>query len=202
MLNEYLTAEDRPATFSADYERDFKQYELLPQPKITAVDAAINIYPDRRSFDGTGRFTLQNKTDVPIAQMHLTDAQQTVSNVTFDRPFHLVSRAPRDLYSIYALDQPLAPGDVVTMTFRVSWTTHGFRDGNELAQYSPTTARSSTWAFFPTIGYDRNLEIDDPRRRREEHLGPLVELAGAHDPCTRSATCSRPSRTGSRITRW
>ena len=78
VLNEYLTAKDR-RHIQAGYERDFKKYELLPQPKVTAVDATINIYPERRSFDGTGRFTLQNKSTAPISQIHITDEQQSVS---------------------------------------------------------------------------------------------------------------------------
>src|SRR5205823_11913530 len=91
----------------AVYERDFKQYELLPQPKVTAVDAAVNIYPKRRSLDGSGRFTMQNKSGAPISQEHITDQQQAVSGVQLDRPFHLVSRTPRNLYSVYALEKPL-----------------------------------------------------------------------------------------------
>ena len=180
LLNEYLTAKGR-RDIQAGYERDFKKYELFPQPKVTAVDATINIYPERRSFDGTGRITLQNKTSQPISQIHITDEQQSVSNVQFDRPFHLVSRARRDLYSIYALEQPLAPGDVLTLTFSVSHTTHGFKDGNEPAQF----AYNGTFfdqGFFPQIGYDQNYELDDPRRRREEHLGQLEEMAPRGEP--------------------
>ena len=180
ILNEYLNAKDR-RNIQAGYERDFKKYELFPQPKVTAVDANINIYPSRRSFDGTGRITLQNKTNQPITQIHITDEQQAVSNVHFDRPFHLMSRAPRDLYSIYALDRPLAPGDVVTLTFNVSHTTRGFRDGNELPQFAYNGTFFDS-GFFPQIGYDQNYEIDDPRRRREEHLGPLEEMAARGEP--------------------
>jgi ABC-type transport system involved in multi-copper enzyme maturation permease subunit len=180
VLNEFMTAEDRRHVL-ADYERRFKKYENLLQPKVTAVDATINIYPDRRSFDGTGRFTLQNKSTQQISEIHLTDQREAVTEVRFDRPFHLVSRAPRDLYSIYALEQPLAPGDVLTLTFSVGHESRGFRDGNELAQfaYNGTFFDSE---FFPAIGYDPNLEIDDPRRRREEHLGPLEEMAPRGDP--------------------
>jgi len=180
ILNEYLTARDR-RRIRAGYERDFKQYELLPQPKVTAVDAAVNIYPERRSFDGTGRFTLQNKSAAPITQVHVTDEQQSVSNVQFDRRFHLVSRAPRDLYSIYALDRPLDPGEVLTLTFSVGHTTRGFRDGNEPAEF----AYNGTFfdaGYFPQIGYDQGFEIDDPRRRREEKLGPLEEMAPRGEP--------------------
>jgi ABC-2 type transport system permease protein len=180
VLNEYLTARDR-RDIQAAYERDFKKYELLPQPKVTAVEAAINIYPERRSFDGTGRYTLQNKSTGPISQIHLTDGNQSVSNVQFDRPCHLVSRAARDLYAIYALEQPLAPGDVLTLTFSVGHTTHGFRDGNELAQF----AYNGTFfdaGYFPGIGYDAGGEIADPRRRREEKLPALEEMAARGEP--------------------
>ncbi len=178
--NEYLTAKDR-RDIQAGYERDFKKYELTPQPKVTAVETSINIYPERRSFDGTGRFTLQNKTSAPLSEIHLTDRHEAVSDIHFDRPFHLVSRSPRGLYSIYAFDQPLAPGDTTTFTFKVSHITRGFRDGNEPAQF----AYNGTFfdaEFFPGIGYDQGFEIDDPRRRREEKLPPLEEMAHRGDP--------------------
>jgi len=180
VLNEYLTATDR-RRIAAEYERRFKKYENLPQPKVTAVDASINIYPERRSFDGTGRFTLQNKSARPISEIHLTDQHETVTEVHFDQPFHLVSREARDLYSIYALEQPLAPGDVVTLSFAVGHESRGFRDGNEPAQfaYNGTFFDSE---FFPEVGYDPGVELDDPRRRREEHLGPLEEMAARGDP--------------------
>jgi ABC-2 type transport system permease protein len=180
ILNEYLPAEDR-RRIQAGYERDFKKYEHLPQPKVTAVDAAINIYPERRSFDGGGRFTLQNKTAQPISQIHLTDEHESVSNVRFDRPFRLVSRAPRDLYSIYAFDQPLNPGEVVTLTFSVGHLTRGFRDGNELPEF----AYNGTFfdaSYFPLVGYDQNFELDDPRRRREQKLGALEEMVPRGEP--------------------
>jgi ABC-2 type transport system permease protein len=179
VLNEYLNSKDR-RHIAADYERQFKQYELLPQPKVTAVDATIDIDPAQRSFTGRGRYTLQNKTAVAIPQIHVTDVQQAVSKLSFDRPFHLVSQAPRNLYTIYALDTPLAPGEVLTMSFEVGHRSTGFRDGNELAQF----AYNGTFfdmEFFPYIGYAAAGEIDDPRRRREEHLGPLQELAPRGD---------------------
>jgi ABC-2 type transport system permease protein len=179
-LNEYLTGEDRRHIL-ADYERRYKRYESLPQPKITAVDTHINIHPERRAFDGTGRYTLQNKSSAPISQIHLTDLHESVGHVQFDRPFHLVSREPRNLYAIYALDRPLAPGETMTLSFSVSHESPGFRDNNEPAQF----AYNGTFfdaEFFPGVGYDPGPEIDDPRRRREEHLGPLEDMAPRGDP--------------------
>ncbi len=180
VLNEYLDSKARRG-IQADYERQFKRYEDLLQPKVTTVDATINIYPERRSFDGNVRLTLQNKTNQPIPQIHVTDQKQSVTNVQFDRPFHLVSSAPRNLYSIYALDQPLAPGETITLTCNVGHQTRGFRDGNELAEfaYNGTFFDSD---YVPYIGYNTNIELDDPRRRREEHLPLLEEMVHRGDP--------------------
>ena len=180
VLNEYLDSTAR-RHIQADYERQFKKYENLDQPKVTAVDATINIYPERRSFDGSVRMTLQNKTNQPIAQIHLTDQKQSVTNVQFDRTFHLVSAAPRNMYSIYALNPPLAPGQTVTLTCNVGHQTRGFRDGNELPElaYNGTFFDSD---YVPYIGYNTGIELDDPRRRREEHLPALEEMAHRGDP--------------------
>ena len=180
ILNEYLTGKDR-RHIQADYERQFKRYERLTQLKTTALDSNINIYPERRSFDGNVRVTLQNKSNAPIEQIHLTDEKQSVSNVHFDRPVHLVSRTARDLYSIYQFDQAVAPGETVVMTADVGHQSHGFRDGNELAEFAYNGTFFDS-GYLPSIGYDPGNEIADPRRRREEKLPLLEEMAERGDP--------------------
>jgi ABC-2 type transport system permease protein len=180
VLNEYLNSKAQ-REIQARYERDFKKYENLPQPKIIAVDANIDIFPERRAFSGTGHFVLENKTPGPISQIHILNREQSVANVHFDRPFHKASSSPRDLYTIYALEQPLAPGEKLNLNFNVGRTPHGFMDGNE----RPELAYSGTFfdvGYFPAIGYDASFELTDPRRRREEHLGPVSELPHRGDP--------------------
>ncbi len=180
VLNEFLSAPQQ-RDIQANYERDFKKYQYLPQPKIIAADANIDIFPERRSFSGTGHFVLQNKTPSPISQIHVVDTQQSVSNIQFDRPFHKVSTIKRDLYTIYALDQPLAPGEKLNMNFNVGYTSRGFRDGGE----RPELAYSGTFfdsGYFPTIGYDSGFELTDARRRREQHLAPVQDLPQRGDP--------------------
>ena len=180
VLNEYLTAKDR-RDIQANYERDFKKYEHLPQPKIVAVDANIDIFPERRSFSGAGHFVLQNKTAQPIGQVHISNQQQSISNLRFDRPFHVVSSSPRALYTIYQLDTPLAPRDTLNLTFNVGYASRGFKDGNERPEFAYSGTFFDT-SYFPTIGYDLNIELDDPRRRREEHLPEQELLPHRGDP--------------------
>ena len=180
VLNEFLTSKQQRALL-ASYERNFKQFERLPQPKVIAADANLDLDPDHRSFSGSGHFVLQNKTSQAIPQIHITDQMESVSQVKFDRPFHLVRREPRDVYSIYQLEKPLAPGEKLNLTFNLGHQTHGFRDGNE----RPELAYNGTFfdaSYFPYIGYSSNAELDDPRRRREEKLGLLSDLPQRGDP--------------------
>jgi ABC-2 type transport system permease protein len=180
VLNTYRTAEDRRA-LQAYYEREFKQYEHLPQPKVTAVETEVDIDPAHRAFSGSGTYVLQNKTPAPISQVHVTDSNESLRSVSFDRPFHLASRSRLGLYSIYELEQPLQPGETVRMTFTNGHDSPGFRDGGELAQF----AYNGTFFdmdFFPGIGYSADRELDDPRRRREQGLGPLLDMAPRGDP--------------------
>jgi ABC-2 type transport system permease protein len=178
--NEYQTTK-MIRRAQADYERDFKKYQKLPQPKVTAVDAVINIYPERRSFDGTGTYVLQNKTDQPIDRIHITNQMQSITQVQFDRAFRKVSESPKSLYTVYSLDQAVKPGESLKINFHVGYKTHGFKDGNE----RPEMAYNGTFfdvSYFPFIGYDNNIELDDPRRRKEEGLGLLQEMAPRGDP--------------------
>ncbi len=179
VLNEFLSTKAQ-RKLQAKYEKNFKKYEQLPQPKVLAVDTNIDLDPDHRSFSGTGHYVLQNKTNGPITQIHITDANQSVTDVAFDRAFHLVSREARDLYSIYQLETPLRVGETMNLTFRVGYQSHGFREGNE----KPELAYNGMFfdsGYFPNIGYNSGLELDDPRRRREEGLGPVSDLPARGD---------------------
>ncbi len=179
-LNEFRTDQENRHR-QADYEKLYKKYERLPQPKITAVDVNVDIFPDRRSFTATGHYMLVNHSGQPIEAIHITDGSESIDEVRFDRPFHVSMSDKKHYYTIYTLDQPLQPGETIRCDFRASYTAHGFRDGHE----RPEFAYNGTFfdrGYFPAIGYNSNLELDDPARRREEHLGPLEELAPPGDP--------------------
>ena len=180
ILNVYRTAKMGRAR-QAEYERRYKKYEKFPQPKITAVDVDVNIYPERRSFDAQGHYLMVNKTDQPIDEIQLTEAQESIDEVRFDRKFHTALSAKKYFYEIYKLDEPLEPGESLRMDFRASWTSRGFKDGGE----RPELAYNGTFFdrdYFPTIGYSRSLELDEPTRRKEEKLGELEEMALPGDP--------------------
>ena len=190
VLNVYINAK-QGRKIQAQYERENKKYMHQLQLKLIAADTKVDIFPERRSFAGSGRFVLQNKYSTPISQVHISDAhsgafgaintEPSIQEISFNRPFHVVSVGSNRQYAIYEFNTPVAPGETVEMTFKVSHTSRGFKDGHE----SPEFAYSGTFfdqAWFPNIGYDTGVELQDPRRRREEHLGELELLPHRGDP--------------------
>jgi ABC-2 type transport system permease protein len=166
---------------AAEYEKRYKKYEKFPQPKITDVVVAVDIFPERRSFQATGHYILVNKTDQPISEIHVTESRDSIDEVKFDRPFKNKLSDKEHFYEIYTLDQPLQPGETTRMDFRASANTKGFKDGGE----RPELAYNGTFFdrdYFPTLGYSRGIEIDQPVRRREEKLGEYEEMAPRGDP--------------------
>lgn len=180
ILNPYRTTfQERHR--AAEYERRYKKYEKFPQPKITDVVVAVDIYPETRSFVATGHYLVVNRTDQPIEQIHLTESKESIDEVKFDRPFKNKLSDKEHFYEIYTLEKPLAPGESMRIDFHASHTTRGFRDGGE----PPELAYNGTFFdrdYFPTIGYNRGLEIDQPVRRREEKLPDYEEMAPRGDP--------------------
>ena len=180
VLNEFRTDQEGRHR-QADYEKLYKKYERLPQPKITDVDVTADIFPERRSFSATGHYMLVNHTGQPIEAIHVTDGSEAINELRFDRPFHQTLADKKHFYAIYTLDKPLQPDETLRMDFKVSHTSRGFRDGHE----RPELAFNGTFfdrGYFPSIGYNGNIELDDPVRRREEKLPALEELAPPGDP--------------------
>lgn len=181
ILNRYTTAKTRRHE-QADYERNYRKYRGTPQLKVTAVDTAVDLFPNSRTMNAIGTFTLQNKTAVRISEIHLSgDSDLQQQQVSFDRPAERVLQGPRDTYSIYRFATPVQPGEVVKMVARVQHVTRGFRDGNEPAEYAYNGTFINN-GVFPSIGYQEGAELDDPRRRREEKLDALHEMADRGDP--------------------
>ena len=60
VLNDYANS-DALQALQAEYEREFKQYEYLGQPKATAVNMSVEIYPENRDYEAWGYFILENQ---------------------------------------------------------------------------------------------------------------------------------------------
>ena len=180
VLNEYRPSAGERG-LRADYERTYKTYETLPQPRITAVDLDVDLYPSGQDGRFRGTYTLLNKTGTPIPAVHL--------NLTSDvevRALGFEGGATASLvdstlgYRIYDLARPLAPGDSLEMTFDLALETVGFQNqGAETRVVENGTFVNS--ALLPHVGYQPSAEIEDASERRKEGLPPRPRTASIDD---------------------
>jgi ABC-2 type transport system permease protein len=180
VFNPYLTDKDG-RKLQAEYEKLYKKYERAPIPKITAVDTAVDIYPENRSFRATGTYTAVNETDKPIQEIYIANGRKSLKAVTFDRPATTTLADTKHGFWIYHLATPVNPGESLQIHFQCGYENPGFRNANEQAEF----AYNGTFFdrdYFPSLGYDMNRELNNPVRRREEGLGTLEELPDRGDP--------------------
>ena len=177
VLNEYRVASER-AEQRAKYERRYGRYEGTLQPHLAGTRLHVEIYPKRRAVEIRGTYQLVNRSAVAIDSIHVTPVPGVETGaVTFDRPAARVVEDDELGHRIYALPNPLQPGDSLRLSFEVRSEPRGF--GNH--GVDPSVAANGTYftsqALLPAIGYQRSRELSDPGDRRAHGLAPRPLLA-------------------------
>lgn len=184
VLNEHIT-EDELVQRRADYERRYGKYEGIPQPRRTATNLRIEIHPGRRAATIRGSYRLVNRDAVPIGSVHLEPAFHVETRVTFDRPARAVVADEKLGHFIYALDEPLEPGDSLTLDFDVQLERRGFRNRG-LSTNGAGVAIVPNGSYFtsgvlPVIGYQPHRELWSADDRRKHGLPRQVTLVPPGD---------------------
>ncbi len=182
VLNEYWTTSEEIA-FRKAYENELKQFEYVPQPKIVDIKLTLELYPERRSYTAEGYYVLKNTTLRDIKSVHIQKRLEdnvSLDSVVFEGGFATNTKYQKFDYAIYELQTALKPGDSVKMHFNQEYTTHGFELG------STNTNIVSNGTFFknsalPTLGYNKDYELDDPTVRKDNGLPLRANKAKRED---------------------
>nr|WP_309687859.1 hypothetical protein [Armatimonas sp.] len=162
----------------ADYERAYRgNWVDRPQPKIIAASLDVTLWPERRAFALSGRYTLQNKTDRPIPEVFLSyDSDLALRQLVFggDRNATRTQNNTVLGVEVWKLATPLAPGQTITLDFTVAWDKPGF------AASGPRTDIATNGSFLsnlaPRIGYQAAVELTDAAERTKQGLALWREL--------------------------
>jgi ABC-2 type transport system permease protein len=184
VLNRYTSTWDRQER-SAEYERRYGRYAHVLQPALTGTSLRVDFHPRRRTVEIRGTYTLVNRGTAPIDSIHVaTIAGVENGPVSFDRSARRVVEDDDLGHRIYALRQPLRPGESLRLGFAVHVEPRGFRNGGMAA----ALAENGTWFMnadvLPAIGYQSDRELLKPAERRAHGLPrrPLFpSLADAGD---------------------
>ena len=191
VLNEYVPSTEA-AERRARYERLYRQYQDLDLPRIIAVRADVDIFPERRSVEIRGSYRLRNRSAEPLRDLHVSIPERVRVN-RLDLPAHDVILEDDELgYGIYRLREPLEPGEAIDVGFDLTVGNRGFvNHGAEIAVVDNGTYFTKR-DFFPVIGYDAQRQLADPDERRRRGLEPVLRLAGIDDPAARRSTPRAP----------
>jgi len=181
VLNRLLGPKDLERR-QADYEKNYKPFDKLPQPRVRSLKYAIDIFPERRNMTLRGEEVIYNPYPQPLGQVHFS----------LDRNYDTAIEIPgaslakddaRLYYRIYHFTTPLQPGESRTLTFTVKSHNRGFENSlsNAALVQNGTFFNSSVG---PVIGYDPERELTDPNDRRKYGLGEQQLMPALERRCT------------------
>jgi ABC-2 type transport system permease protein len=178
----------------AQYEKKYKQYWSLPQPRITDVSSHYDIYPDKRSVSISGTMWLENKTNTDIDRVAVTTwpvdlapllrPHIKINQLSFAGGQSALIDDPSLGFYLYKLPQELPPHGRVLLTFAVEYDNPGF--GNS----RPNTDIVDNGTFIndrysPYIGYAPDIELTDDSTRHKHGLDKARRLPTLDDLAAR-----------------
>lgn len=186
VLNEHVpsnVALDR----QADYEKKYQPYESVAQPRIVAVETAIDIFPRERRVEAKATYTMVNKTGEPVAALHLSLPPGVDTELTL-APHREALRDEVVGYRILELETPLAPGDSMELGIVAHVSHPGFPNDDDDTSFVYNGTFFNNRQVFPVLGYDRGRRLLDRNERRKRDLPPEVRFASIDDQAARSNT--------------
>jgi ABC-type transport system involved in multi-copper enzyme maturation permease subunit len=180
VLNKYVTA-DVAMDRQARYEKMFRQYRDLPQPKMTSVRIDVDIFPAERRMVARGHYDLQNKTTAPLDTLRIQ--QNPDVEVTWGTlPAHQVTLDDKlSGFRILKLAQPLAPGATLAMDFTVEVRHPGFTNSGAPDKLNWNGTFFNSMEYFPQFGYNEGAELQDRNERRKRGLGEPQRMSKLED---------------------
>jgi ABC-2 type transport system permease protein len=183
VVNHYVP-EDLAKERKADYEKLYRRYKDLPQPRIVDERADIDIYPAERRLDVRGHYRLVNRSAAAIRDLHMRLPDEVELIAAQFAPHTLVSDDRVHGYSIYRLTTPLAPGESMDFDFTLRYRSTGFRNKpNDTHVVENGTFFDNRW--FPHFGYTEEGQLEDRNDRRRYGLGPVPRMAKIDDQAAR-----------------
>jgi ABC-2 type transport system permease protein len=181
--NHYVTNHQGEAKLAA-HEKKYRKWHDTPQPTILAVRVFADIFPEERTLDLRGSYTLENESNEPISQVvvELPDVAK-IRKISFARGEHLSVTEKLLGFYVYDLGSPLAAHEKATLEFDLHYANPGFPNsgGDTHLVYNGTFFSSE---LAPHIGYSPWGELPDDAVRHKFDLPPR-RVAPVGDPIGR-----------------
>ena len=163
------------------YEKQFKKYENMAQPRYYKFDYTIDLDPEQRSLKAHVSAWAHNSSDKAISQLHFTMPDLTDSVTVTIPNATLTLKEQHLLYRIYTLDTPLKPGDSIRFEIAVSKENKGFENEVSFTGLTQNGTFFNSDNLLPRLGYQREYEIQDKNLRAKLKLPARKRMAKLDD---------------------
>ncbi|MGK0364374.1 MAG: ABC-2 type transport system permease protein [Saprospiraceae bacterium] len=182
IVNE-VTSENAAEQSKIDYERNYKNYEHIAQPRITDVDYKIDIFPAERNYLASADLTVKNKTSEVIKQLHFTPTNDLPTKINI--PGATLNLEDKEAgYLIYDLAQPLQPSETLQFEVKVEYISEGIENEISTTDVVQSGSFLANFRIIPLIGYSAKGELDDRNKRAENNLPARKNMKTLHANCS------------------
>ncbi len=163
----------------ANYEKQYKKLAGKAQPRITAINMKVDIFPQQRRAQIKGSYVLQNKTTQAIDEIYISMVESfEIRKFEFDRANQAGIQDKNGFYS-FKLKQALAAGEKIKFDFELEAEPKGTAGMGSL---TPIKGNGTffNYGLMPHIGYAKDAELSEEEARKKHEL-PAKELMAARD---------------------
>lgn len=186
VLNDYVTRPEREA-LQARYEKTLLPFEKLPQPRITEVTLAVQLFPRERRALTEGSYRVENRTGAPLTHVHLR-WMRPLKMRQLEVPGAVLEKEHTDLdYRIYRFEPALQPGEQRLLRFRTELVRPGFANDPGRARLVANGSFVDSFEVAPLIGMNRMALLQDRAKRRKHGLPPELRMAKLEDEAARAS---------------
>ena len=175
VLNTYDTSKESENK-SVEYEKTYKKYENLVQPRYFKLNYIINLMPYQRSMTANIEAWARNISDKPINEIHFTMPQISDSIQITIAGSKIKTRDNRLGYRIYSLDASLQPKDSILIRIDLWKLSKGFENEVSFTQLTQNGTFFNNTDILPSIGYNSQGEISDKNKRVKLKLPKRIRM--------------------------
>lgn len=165
-----LTSSKEQENIQVEYEKKFKKYENIAQPRFYKFDYNIDIDPENRNLKADVTAWAKNISGQPIREIHFSMPSTSDSVALEISNAKVKLRDNRLFYRIYTLDQPMQPNDSIKITIHYKYQSQGFENEVSFKALTQNGTFFNNLDITPTIGYQSAYEISDKNKRSKLKL--------------------------------
>ena len=189
VLNKVVSTDEQEQS-QIEYEKKYKKYEGLAQPKYLDFHYYIEVFPNERNLMVKAESHITNKSKKAIQEVYFT-MPNLKDSITIEIPGSKIKMRDDKLgFRIYTLAKPMLPGDTLQMIINNVTLTRGFENDVSFTQLTQNGTFFNNMDIVPTMGYSSGVELSDKNKRVKYKLAKRIRAPKLddHDLKTRSTS--------------